>query len=167
MILTLTAPNRSESFNPRFFTIFLAGGISGCPDWQTEIIDKFVDRDIQGYVPDILLFNPRREEFDLSDATQTEIQIKWEFDHLRTADIVLFWFPKDSLCPIALFELGVELGKRQSDTYKGLFVGCDPEYPRKQDIVIQYDLVSGSPIFTDMETMVDATVAYIQWLSKK
>ena len=80
-------------------TIFLSGGITGCPEWQLEIINLLKDFDI-------VLLNPRRKIFPIDDPNASDEQIKWEFDHLRKADAILFWFPRESICPIALYELG-------------------------------------------------------------
>lgn len=114
----IEAPNRLVRI-PK--SIFLAGGISGCPDWQKEMVELLKDTDLT-------IFNPRRENFDLSNALVTEEQIEWEFDHLR-------WFPKETLCPITLFELGA-----WSHTMKPLFVGMDPDYQRRKDVEVQLKL---------------------------
>jgi hypothetical protein len=108
--------------------IFMAGGISGCPDWQTMMIDGL--KDAEGS-----LFNPRRKDFDIKAPDVAQIQIQWEFDHLRKADAISFWFPEESVCPIALFELGA-----WSMTGKPIFVGCHPGYKRLNDVVMQLRL---------------------------
>ena len=114
--------------------IFLAGGITGCPDWQSEIIDTFHNiHNCRGI--DMFLANPRRRDFPIGDPTAAKNQIKWEFDNLREADIILFWFPAETMCPIVLYELGA-----WSMTDKPIFVGVHPEYQRKQDVEIQTGL---------------------------
>ena len=110
-------------------SLFLAGGITGCPDWQSEIVEMLRDSDW-------MLFNPRRKDFPLTDPTAAAEQIRWEYDHLRNASAILFWFPCEALCPIALYELGA-----WSMTNKPLFVGAHPEYERRRDIEIQTALV--------------------------
>jgi hypothetical protein len=85
---------------------------------------------------DWMLFNPRRKDFPLTDPTAAAEQINWEYDHLRRASAILFWFPREALCPIALYELGA-----WSMTDKPLFVGVHPEYERRSDIEIQTSLV--------------------------
>jgi hypothetical protein len=109
-------------------SIFLAGGITGCPDWQQEVARKLVDMDVA-------LLNPRRKDFPIEDPAASEAQIKWEFTHLRQADAILFWFPKETLCPIVLYELGA-----WSMTKKPLFIGVEPGYKRAQDVEIQTKL---------------------------
>jgi len=105
--------------------IFLAGGITGCPDWQADVVNLLDNK--SG-----LLFNPRRKNFPINDPTASEFQIKWEHDYLRKANAILFWFPCDTLCPIVLYELGA-----WSMTDKPIFVGVHPEYQRRKDVELQ------------------------------
>lgn len=84
-------------------------------------------RDAEG-----VLLNPRRENFPIHDPTAARRQIDWEHRHLRKASAVSFWFPKETLCPIVLYELGA-----WSMTDKPIFVGVHPEYPRRRDVEIQ------------------------------
>jgi hypothetical protein len=109
--------------------IFIAGGITGCPDWQSEIVKL-----LKQY--DVALLNPRRSHFPINDPSAAKEQIKWEFEHLRKADAILFWFPKESICPIALYELGA-----WSMQEVPLFIGVHPEYSRRVDIEEQTILV--------------------------
>ena len=109
-------------------SIFLAGGITGCGNWQREL--AFALRDT-----DLVVLNPRRERFPIGDPTAAEGQIRWEFDHLRRATARLFWFSSATLCPIALFELGA-----WSRGGEPLFVGVDPLYARSLDVEVQMRL---------------------------
>lgn len=106
-------------------SLFLAGGISGCPDWQADVVSLLDDVYID-------LLNPRRKNFPIHDPQAAKAQITWEHDHLRLADGILFWFPCETMCPIVLYELGAH-----SMTDKPLFVGVHPKYSRKQDVEIQ------------------------------
>lgn len=110
-------------------SVFLAGGISGCPDWHTDIVKIFS-------ASAITVLNPRRINFPINDPSAAESQIKWEYDHLRKASAILFWFPCETLCPITLYELGA-----WSMSEKPIFVGIHPDYQRRQDIEIQTSLV--------------------------
>ncbi len=120
-----------EDFNlvPGYKSVFLAGGISGCPDWQQEMRQLLSDTDL-------FLLNPRSANFDVADPNAAEQQITWEYIHLRQADTILFWFCKEMIQPIALFELGA-----WSKTDKPIFIGVHYEYPRRQDIEIQMELI--------------------------
>lgn len=112
---------------PEHADLFLGGGISNCPDWQTEVIGMLSEYD--GTV-----LNPRRTG-DFTEDIAVE-QIKWEYDALRSVDTVLFWFPEETLCPITLFELGVFTQRPQTR----LVVGTHPNYARRLDVVTQLEL---------------------------
>lgn len=106
--------------------IFLAGGITDCPDWQKEVVISLKDFPVT-------IYNPRRESFDVSKEEETERQIIWEYQYIRGTTHLLFWFPKETVCPITLFEYGAAL---ERNTQK-IIVGCDPEYKRKIDLIYQ------------------------------
>jgi hypothetical protein len=108
--------------------LFLAGGITDCPDWQNETL-----RTVKSFP--ITVVNPRRKSFDVSDPKESEKQIVWEHQRLRQATEILFWFPKETICPITLFEYGGALERNQK-----LFVGCHRDYSRKNDLIIQSGL---------------------------
>lgn len=110
-------------------SIFIAGSITGCPDWQKDLIGTLKNLDIAVY-------NPRRKNFPMNDPSAAEGQIKWEYDHLRKADAISFWFSKETLGPIVLFELGAH-----SSTDKPIVIGVEPGYPRENDILIQMKLI--------------------------
>lgn len=124
-------------------SLFLAGGIMGCPDWQAEVVKLLSDQ------PGRLL-NPRRAHFPIDDPTAAQKQIEWEHRHLRMADAILFWFPCETLCPIVLYELGA-----WSMTSKPLFVGTHPDYKRRLDVEIQTRLVRpGVTVHASLEGVV-------------
>lgn len=108
--------------------IFLAGGISHCPQWQKQMVSLLSDTNL-------ILLNPRREDFPIDDPSAALSQITWEHDYLRLASAILFWFPCETLCPIVLFELGA-----WAMAEKLIFVGVHPDYLRRQDVEIQLSL---------------------------
>lgn len=111
----------------KFKTLFLAGGITHCPDWQEEVVKKLKDFDIT-------IFNPRRAVYPEEEDPIRE-QIKWEYERLRSADLVSFWFSSGSLNPITLLELGAALERDVP-----LVVGVHPAYERHLDVKIQVAL---------------------------
>jgi len=121
----VTCPERHETKSGRV-SIFLAGGITNCPDWQSEILQTPLARE------PVDLLNPRRPALDVSDESKFVEQIAWEAEHLRKADAILFWFCADQIQPIALFELGYWLRSE-----KPLFIGVNPRYPRRLDVIEQ------------------------------
>ena len=84
--------------------VFLAGGITNCPEWQVEVIDKLKDFS-KG-----TLLNPRRKNFPINDPNASREQIEWEFNAISNCDIFSMWFCKgESDQPICMYELGRNL----------------------------------------------------------
>ena len=110
-------------------SLFLAGGISGTFDWQADVVARLAD------LP-LVVLNPRRKDFPIHDPSAAPAQIEWEFRHIRRATAVLFWFPPETLCPIALYELGGRALVREQP----LFVGTHPDYQRRLDVEVQLRL---------------------------
>lgn len=131
--------------------VFMGGGISNCPNWQQEIIPMF-----QGQ--NVVLMNPRRDDFDITDKEMSRAQIYWEHDHLNAADAIIFWFPKETLCPITLFELG----KYAAQGYQ-VFVGCHPEYARKFDVEVQLSLIDDTiQVYESLEEVVEVVTRWLR-----
>lgn len=114
-----------DIFEGKEKSLFLAGGITNCQNWQKELVDKLQNTNL-------VLLNPRRKKFDIYNKNMEEEQITWEFNHLKKASAVSFWFTKETLCPITLYELGSQI---VSD--KKIFIGIDQDYQRKRDVEIQ------------------------------
>lgn len=129
MSFIITSPIKSEPEASN--RLFLAGGITNCPDWQSKLIG------LLEHEQDLIIYNPRRENFPIHDPNAAQEQIKWEYDRLKAADIISFWFSSGSLNPIVLYELGM-WGNSRWD--KQIFVGVDDTYQRKSDVVIQTKL---------------------------
>lgn len=127
----IEALDKCELFDTRT-KLFLAGGITDCPDWQQEMVSLLSDTNLT-------IMNPRRANFPIDDPNAAQEQIKWEYDALRECHMILFWFPKETICPIVLYELGT-----WSQYNKKIFVGVHPDYQRKQDVEIQTKLAQPS-----------------------
>jgi len=119
-----------EYWNNKETSLFIAGGITGCENWQQTLIKLLKDQD------DLVIYNPRRKNFPIHDPNAAKQQITWEYDYLKQCDMISFWFSKGSLNPIVLYELGMH--GNSSDRL--IFVGMDTEYERKQDVIIQTKL---------------------------
>jgi hypothetical protein len=132
----------------KYPSIFLGGGISNCQDWQSFMALALMN------ATDLTVFNPRRINFDINDPTASNVQIRWEFKFLEHADVLIFWFPNTSVCPITLFEYGKWLGKKK------IYVGCEPGYTRKFDIEVQSELELGKPIhiYTSISDLAAAVI---------
>ena len=121
----IEAPDIAYGSQP---SIFLAGGISGCSNWQNELVEMLKDTPLT-------IYNPRRENFPMGDLEEGKKQIEWEYQHLRKSWFVSFWFPCETLNPITLFELGTVCSGD-----KIVFVGCHPDYKRRFDVEQQLKL---------------------------
>ena len=129
----IEAPNNT---NAMYKSIFLAGGIQDCGDWQKDLIGVIAQSHL-----DVTVFNPRRAEkfINVDDGLYLE-QVKWEFEHLREADIVGFWFGGETFNPTTLFEYGSAL---ERNGYKnGIVVGCDKRYYKRRNIIVQTSLIN-------------------------
>lgn len=129
-VVTVRYVQAPEPYDGPGPVIFLAGGISGCADWQSEAAAMLRD------TPGLTVLDPRRAAFDLGDPAVAAEQIAWEHAHLHRADVILFWFaPGGSVQPITLYELGVHVTRGAR-----LAVGADPGYPRRLDVQVQLGL---------------------------
>jgi len=138
-------------------SVFLAGGITDCPDWQAEAKAMFEDSAVAGGVT---LFNPRRATYEHTSMAAAQ-QVRWEYDRLRQAQVILFWFPKETLCPITLYELGA-----WSMTGKPMVIGAHDDYARRMDVVLQTGFVRPEVnICTHLLAVVDRTCRIVERLS--
>lgn len=150
--MIITAPGRTLPSIGGIKSLFLAGGIMNCPEWQFGTADQ-LDGEHR------VIFNPRRHDFPIDDPSAAQEQIKWEFDALRIADAILFWFPHETLCPIVLYELGA-----WNMTDKPLFVGVHPDYARKQDVNVQTELARHDVIVRD--SLEEAVADALNWFDR-
>ena len=145
MAQIITAPSAE---NPIYTSVFLAGGITNCKEWQKEVIDELSCYKIS-------VFNPRRESFDVSDKSATVKQIAWEYEQLERMDIFSMYFCDDnSDQPICMYELGRNIVRMQnrfpSDWQKRIVVSIEHGYRRRQDVLVQLSLCAQN-IFVDTE----------------
>ena len=148
----IEAPNEVYSVvNEQNVKIFLAGGITNCPDWQQEFIRRFPKWGVT-------LYNPRRAVFDVTNPNEFERQVVWEHLHLEKSDIISFWFSRGSINPIVLFELGKYLRSG-----KKIFIGIDDEYPRRKDVEVQSKLMGYErDFFCSIKTLVYNIKEYVR-----
>lgn len=89
------------------FSIFLAGSIEmgKAKDWQTQIVAS-----LSAF--DVLIFNPRRDNWDASweqnkDNPLFREQVEWELAALERADLIVMYLEPATKSPISLLELGL------------------------------------------------------------
>jgi hypothetical protein len=128
-------------------SVFLAGGISECPDWQSEMVEL-----LKG--TDIILFNPRRRNFPIDDPNAAEEQINWEDHYLFHADSILYWFCEETLQPIVMNEHG-----QYARTLKPIFVGIHPNYQRRLDIELRTKRPDVKIVY-NLQDLAEQVIAY-------
>lgn len=100
---------------------------------------------------DLLLINPRRVGFNKDDKSMEKHQIDWEYRHINYSNLLLFWFPCETLCPITLFELGKIVGSNRR-----FVIGAHPDYKRRTDLIEQLSHTHpGLTIHSTVEATVD------------
>lgn len=134
----ITAP---EAYLPeeKDVIVFLAGGITGCSDWQSEVIRKL---ERKSNTDNLVIINPRRTVFDLDDKNKSIEQIKWEHQYLSNCDIFSAYFTSDTVQPITLYELGrysTDFMYRydRSEIMWRVLVSIEDGYSRTNDVGIQ------------------------------
>lgn len=150
----LKAPERRNYLidPPMARTVFLAGSIEmgEAEDWQERVTKTLINNYL--YV-----FNPRRDDWDstweqdIKDPNFFE-QVRWELDHLDSANYILMYFSPETKAPISLLELGL-----YADSGK-IVVCCPPGFWRRgnvQMVAAKYNI----PLFDDL----DAAARYIVW----
>ena len=84
---------------------------------------------------------------------------------MENSDIIFFYFPKESVCPIALYELGRMISYYRLELDRVVIVGCDEDYSRKNDLDIQIELATHGDLV--VHRGLDSTVANLQSLLGK
>lgn len=122
---------------PASESIFLAGSITGAHDWQLELAYSRMVESGPRLIDLYNVFNPRRANYNALDSTLELEQITWEYHCIHKCNHILFWFAPETLAPITLFELGSALNTHD---HNKIYIGIDPEYKRKNDVIIQTQL---------------------------
>ena len=143
----ITAPEIIERMEGEKY-LFLAGGITNCPNWQEDVI-KYLEP-LRG--DRLIVLNPRREyTFPVHDSSEVYRQIEWEFDALEKADIFSMYFCSgESDQPICMYELGRNIVRMQmkypSDWQHRIIISVEKGYSRKADVLIQTELATDNKV---------------------
>lgn len=130
-------------------TVFLAGGITNCWDWQNLVIEYLKEEEKEGEdLSKLVIFNPRRPNFPIDDPFAAYAQIEWEYKWLMACDIFSMYFAGgSSVQPICMYELG-RYSHRMLDLFPWAYqdrviVTVEPTYKRASDVIIQMRLAFG------------------------
>jgi hypothetical protein len=113
-------------------SVFLAGGFSNSPDWQSQLLPVF---DLGLY--DVV--NPRRLPGLATSGVSARAQSQWEHRALDNADSVVFWFSSEAVGAITLLELGKMLARASHHSVR-LAIGWHESYPMAFDLELQIAL---------------------------
>lgn len=140
---------------------FLAGGITDCPDWQTEVVESLLRMERNDIdLSQLVIMNPRRENFPINDPSANEEQIQWEFKWLEECDIFSMYFaPGESVQPICMYELGRNILRMQQKYMVSwqdhLVISVADGYKRSKDVLVQANLAIGRDIVPEHVTPQD------------
>lgn len=144
----ITAPENYVK-EPNDICVFLAGGITNCPDWQSEVLEKLANTTNND---NLVIFNPRRDNFDVKNPNESIIQITWEFKMLEMCDIFSMYFCGDTESdqPICFYELGRNIARMQMK-YPGswedrIIVSSDKKFKRYKDVQLQTLLATNNNV---------------------
>lgn len=156
---TIYTPKENE------ISLFLAGGITNCSNWQNEIIQRIERLRPDDIDNDLIIYNPRRENFPIHQSSAAEEQINWEFNNLSRMDIFSMYFcAGESDQPICMYELGRYISQMQirfpTDWHHRIIISVENGYRRINDVLIQTKLACGYKIrintqegYVDIETL--------------
>ena len=113
--------------------IFLAGPITGAPDWQQDMTHELIKLN-QDDLHATLICNPRRDTYDAGFSF--DYQVHWDQLHIQNCNIILFYIPKpidskfkDRYAKTTMYELAEML---HTHKYKNpnnkIVIAIHPEY---------------------------------------
>ena len=152
--------------DPKYTSVFLAGGITNCKNWQKEVIKELND------IEKLTIYNPRRTNFDLSNKYINHEQMEWEFERLEKMDIFSMYFcGGTSIQPICMYELGRNIVRMQnrfpSDWEKRIVISCEVDYIRKHDVIVQTLLATQNKVFVEHNATPEMHAYYIKRAIRK
>ena len=159
----ITAPEYYEPYD-KDISVFLAGGITNCHDWQKNVIDA-IKNDYSVINDSLVLFNPRRDNFPIHDKLAAIQQIDWEFNMIEKCNIFSMYFSSgESDQPICMYELGRNILRMQmrfpSNWEDRIIISVEDGYKRKQDVIIQTGLATNDKIFVNTQVSEDMCMEY-------
>jgi hypothetical protein len=129
----IVAPDHANIDRP---ALYLLGGITGCPDWQSLVCKKLQSAS-KGTI-----FNPRREYFERTEVSLRE-QANWAYLAAWTSNVLAFWFSEgESQQAIATFELGLHLGRYMAGIGTKIVVGVHPSYVNRRELEMQIEMIN-------------------------
>lgn len=128
---------------PEHIDLFMAGGISGCWNWQDALYQAVANR-LDRLLPvgweldnkPFTIASPRRAHGLEKDGNAAAEQIAWEYAAMSRTALTSFYFTRDTVQPIVLLELGKHLAK----PWGNQITACELGYERAFDVYTQTSL---------------------------
>lgn len=153
------APNYYEPAAGDPPAVFLAGGITKCPNWHPHAVNVLRESGVP-----MVVLNPARKDFPIDDPDAGEAQVRWEQHHLLLpATITMLWFPAplepQIVQPIAMFEFGQAINSRPGR----LLVGASDQYPRQRDVHLMMKVHHpDTPVQVSLNGLLFATITRVR-----
>lgn len=151
-----------------FVKCFLAGGITRTENWQEEVIKHLQNDYSLKDTKYLIIYNPRRSNFDANKKDESRKQIEWEAKHLIECDILSFYFAgSESPQPITLYEFGryplLKVNQNKSWEYpiiKQTLVSIEDGYKREDDVICQNRMACNVPIYQHSSPALHSQLIY-------
>lgn len=128
---------------PDHIDLFMAGGISGCWNWQDALyqavayhLDRLLPTGWELDNKPFTIASPRRAHGLEKDGNAAAEQIAWEYAAMSRTAFTSFYFTRDTVQPITL----LELGKHLSQPWGNQITACELGYERAFDVYTQTSL---------------------------
>ena len=125
--------------------IFLAGSMAAKSEvnWRQTISTNLQEK--------YHFIDPTNPNHDVLNDAQMREHIKWEFDGMKRADYIIMNFLRDSLSPISLVELGMNINNEK------LIVICPKEF-YKWRYIDTLCKEHNTPIFNQLEEILNGEI---------
>ena len=123
---------------------FLAGGLQKC-NWHSSVFNYLASLETD----DLVIFNPKRDDFDIHNPEMEVEQITWEYHHLNDFRenpkffFSMYFDQSESVQPICFYELGRMLALLNPSR---CVVSVHPGFSRKNDVIIQTALATNNKV---------------------
>lgn len=140
-MIIITPQSSIQNIKENSVKCFLGGGITNCRNWQNEVIDCLNDLSKVYDLSDLVILNPRRQNFDINKI-KAEDQIKWQFINIQKSNLFSMFFcgGTDSPQPICFFEYGKQLVER-ANRLGTLICTVEKDFVRFEDVCVQTHLM--------------------------
>ena len=158
------APNNYEYGNGDI-VCFLGGGIQKC-GWHETVLDELCRLN----PTHLVVINPKRDSFDLTNTEIAIEQIKWEFHYLnslvnRPYIFSMYFDNSDSPQPICFYEIGRYIQIMKSfNSLSDCVISVHPKFSRKLDVITQVSLATDNMLIpTECTALEHANRIYLKY----